>query len=52
MLIYNSERSLNEDNHDEVTEEEELFKYHMGFIKEDANILAEEGKLINELQSI
>jgi len=35
-----------------VLEEENLFKTHMEYIKEDAKLLADEGKLINDLQSI
>eukprot|EP01022_Parablepharisma_sp_SALTPOND_P023779 TRINITY_DN515_c0_g1_i1.p1 TRINITY_DN515_c0_g1~~TRINITY_DN515_c0_g1_i1.p1 ORF type:complete len:654 (-),score=68.82 TRINITY_DN515_c0_g1_i1:250-2211(-) len=33
-----------------IEEEEELFKTHMAYLKEDAQLLTEEGKLINNLQ--
>ena len=33
-----------------MEEEEELFKAHMAYLKEDAQLLTEEGKLINNLQ--
>ena len=35
-----------------MEEEEELFKAHMLYLKEDAQLLTEEGKLINNLQRI
>jgi len=35
-----------------IEEEEELFKAHMSYLKEDAELLKEEGELINSLQSI
>jgi hypothetical protein len=34
-----------------IQEEEELFKAHMNYLKEDAQLLTEEGQLINNLQS-
>ena len=34
-----------------MEEEEELFKAHMSYLKEDAQLLTEEGELINGLQS-
>ncbi len=34
-----------------IEEQEELFKSHMTYLKEDAQLLTEEGKLINGLQS-
>ena len=34
-----------------IEEEEELFKAHMCYLKEDAQLLTEEGELINNLQS-
>lgn len=34
-----------------IEEQEELFKSHMAYLKEDAQLLTEEGKLINGLQS-
>ena len=34
-----------------IEEEEELFKTHMAYLKEDAQLLTEEGKLINDLHS-
>lgn len=33
-----------------MDEEEELFKAHMAYLKEDAQLLTEEGELINSLQ--
>ncbi len=33
-----------------IEEEEDLFKTHMAYLKEDAQLLTEEGKLINNLQ--
>jgi len=33
-----------------IEEEEELFRDHMTYLKEDAQLLTEEGKLINDLQ--
>jgi len=35
-----------------IEEEEELFKTHMAYLKEDAQLLTEEGMLINNLQRI
>ena len=35
-----------------IEEEEELFKAHMAYLKEDAQLLTEEGDLINNLQSM
>ncbi len=34
-----------------IEEQEELFKAHMSYLKEDAQLLTEEGKLINDLHS-
>jgi hypothetical protein len=35
-----------------VLEEENLFKTHIEYIKEDAKLLADESKLISDIQSI
>jgi len=35
-----------------MEEEEKLFKAHMQYLKEDARLLTEEGKMINKLQGM
>lgn len=53
-LFSDSEDSVKSDERMEesILEEENLFKTHMEYIKEDAKLLADEGRLINDLQNM